>query len=276
MIERWMLDGANRYLVGSVDYGVDGSAHELGKVSRETRYNLVGNALESCPQGCVERTSIGVTHHYAYDNPQGLLSGRTTEIGFGGEAATGGEQTFSLGYEYDRWGNVSRIYYPDLLGVAGCALTSPTIDLVWDPVALASITDATTQVELFSEPSFDPATGMLVGWKTAAGTADGAGATPRFVNHLITVDGTRARPLRIKAVDPSSPSPALFDTGTYAYDAAGNIRSIGPWTMSTTTSAASPRPGIRATEPGAIPTTTSATSRELGPRTIPVSWATTA
>ena len=212
MIERWMLDGANRYLVGSVDYGVNASAHELGKVSRETRYNLVSSALETCSQGCVETSSIGVTHLYSYGNAQGLLSGRTTEIGFGGEATAGGVQAFSLGYEYDRWGNLSRIYYPDLLGVAGCTLTSPTIDREWDPVALASITDAATGVELFVEPTSTLRPECLWTGRPPPGP-DGAGATPEFVHHLITVDGTRARPLRIKAVDPTNPPPPSSTPG---------------------------------------------------------------
>ncbi len=250
-IERWMLYGSNRYLVGSVGYGTDAAAHEVGKVTTETRYNLVAADLESCPVACVEANAIGVTHSYSYADAQGLLSGRTTEIGFGGQGSAGGTQAFVLGHEYDRWGNLSRVYYPDLAGVAGCTQSSPTIEYEWDPVALASITDATTGVALFSEPSFDPATGMLVDWKTAAGTSDGAGATPGFVNHQISVDGTRARPLRIKAIDPAKPTPALFDTGTYTYDVAGNIRSIGPWSyiyddLGRLTSAGHPSHGTRA------------------------------
>ena len=273
-IERWMLYGSNRYLVGSVGYGTDAAAHEVGKVTTETRYNLVSSGLASCSQGCVEPTSIGVTHNYSYADAQGLLSGRTTEIGFGGQGSAGGTQAFVLGYEYDRWGNPSRVYYPDLAGVAGCTQSSPTIEFEWDPMALASITDATTGVALFSEPGFDPATGMLVDWKTAAGTSDGADVTPAVVNHMITIDGTRARPLRIKAVDPANPSPALFDTGTYTYDAAGNIRSIGTWSyayddLGRLTSADHPSHGTRAYKYDDF-----GNLAELGERTIPVSWAT--
>ena len=273
-IERWMLYGSNRYLVGSVRYGADAAAHEVGKVATETRYNLVASGFESCPGGCIETNAIGVTHSYAYADAQGLLSGRTTEISFGGHSATGGVQAFSLGYEYDRWGNLDRVFYPELAGVAGCTPSAPTIDLVWDPVALASITDATTGVALFSEPHFDPATGMLVDWKTAAGTSDGAGATPGHVNHQITVDGTRARPHRIKAVDPSNPSPALFDTGSYSYDAAGNILSIGTWDyayddLGRLTSADHPSYGARGYTYDDF-----GNLAELGGRTIPVSWST--
>ncbi len=148
-------------------------------------YTAVSIGFESFPGGCIETNAIGVTHSYAYADAQGLLSGRTTEISFGGHSAAGGVQAFSLGYEYDRWGNLDRVFYPELAGVAGCTPSAPTIDLVWDPVALASITDATTGVALFREPHFDPATGMLVDWKTAAGTMPGTPAVQEIISSPI-------------------------------------------------------------------------------------------
>jgi RHS repeat-associated protein len=273
-IERRMLYGGDRYLVGSVVYGTDAGAHEVGKVVRETRYNLVSSSLASCSQVCIEPNSVSVTHTYSYVDSQGLLSGRTTEVGFGGQASTDGIQPFSLGYEYDRWGNPSRIYYPELTGITGCTLTAPTIDLEWDPVALNSITDATTGVALFSEPGFDPATGMLVSWNTATGTLNQSGDPSDFVKHLITVDGTRARPLRITAVNPADPYPALFDTGTYTYDAADNIRSIGQWSyayddLGRLTSSIHPNHGAQDYDYDDF-----GNLAQLGERTIPISWAT--
>ena len=218
------------------------SDHEIGKLVESTRYNLVGSTLEYCPSGCIDPESVTVRHQYGYDDGQGLLTDRTTTVAFGGELALGGNQRFSLGYEYDRFGNVSVLSYPELTGLAGC-LEAPQLTFTWDAIALKEVKDENL-VSVF-ETVYDVATGLLKTWTTPAGT----GYRPVRVAHLVTPDGTRPRPSQIKAFREGGGS-TYFDSGLYGYDAAGNISAIGSWQygydpLQRLSSAASPANGTR-------------------------------
>jgi YD repeat-containing protein len=64
---------------------------------------------------------------------------------------------------------------------------------------------------------------MMNSWWTPAGIGS-IGVAPAEVKHQVFPDGTKARIKQIKASDGDQAS--FFDTGTYTYDAAGNITAI--------------------------------------------------
>jgi RHS repeat-associated protein len=220
--ERWSKVADSWYKVGTVTYGSSTATNSIGKPVTEIRYNLVRATGDSCPSGCVDSGSIVVTHRYFYEDSQGMLSRKDTEVSFGGEDATGGQHIFKTLYAYDLWKNLSRIVYPEPL-MLSCNY-HPEVELSWYAVGLAGI-DEVGGAPLLESPQYDHATGIMTGWSTPAGTYPITSAEK--VNHSVTVDGTRPRVRRITARSPVGYT--FFDTGNYAFDAAGNITSIGSW-----------------------------------------------
>jgi hypothetical protein len=66
-------------------------------------------------------------------------------------------------------------------------------------------------------------TGMMTNWWTPDRIRS-IGVAPAEVKHQVIPDGTKARVMQIKATDGDQLT--FFDTGSYNYDAAGNITAI--------------------------------------------------
>jgi RHS repeat-associated protein len=173
---------------------------------------------------------VTVTHRYDYDDPMGRLSSRTTEIAVGTATSPAGFQSFTLGYDYDQWGNLAHLDYPHPVG-GDCEMAeSPSLAYTYGLTALQSVTDEDTLVQLLSGPNgnlpaFDANTGMMTEWWTRVGVngADG------WLRHEVQPDGTRSRPSSITAT--MNGVTPVFSSGAYAYDAVGNITGIGgDWT----------------------------------------------
>jgi YD repeat-containing protein len=171
---------------------------------------------------CIAPESIKVTHDFTYDHTQGLLSDRTTTVGYGGDGSDG-SVSFDLAYDYDRWGNVSTIAYPEQ--TLGQCTEAPAVTYTWDAVGLNGVSYAYSghTQRILRDPLYDDNTGMMTSWWTPAGIGS-IGEAPAEVKHQVFPEGTKSRVKQIKATDGDLLT--FFDTGTYSYDAAGNITAI--------------------------------------------------
>ncbi|MFV2074303.1 MAG: hypothetical protein ACC742_16880, partial [Thermoanaerobaculales bacterium] len=220
-LESWVKQGGQWYLATQTVYGNDPVANSVGRPTHVDQFNMV-TASPAAPVGGIDPDSIRVRQSYFYTGPQGSLNKRTTEVAFGGDGSDG-VKTFEIGYEYDLWGNVELVAYPRLDPSNSC---EPAHDLryTYDVSGLLAIDEefeSTFTASLLSGAVYDSDTAMMQQWYTAAGPGGGS-----YVFHEVTPDGTRARPLRIVARMNGTGGATVFDTGDYAYDGAGNVKSM--------------------------------------------------
>jgi RHS repeat-associated protein len=224
-LQTWVKQDGSWYLSAETQYGSSACWNSIGRPIRTDQYNMV-TATPGDPdaaKGCAEPSAIRVRHRYAYDHSQGLLGNRNTEVAFGADGSSHGSKVFDLGYDYDRWGNVSLIEYPRLDWANFC---SPAfhVEASHDPMGLLGVDEkdgATTLANLVTGIIYTPRTGFMTEWQTPSGVAGNV-----MVHHRVTPDGRRLRVKRIEAYPQGHESVVLFNSGDYAYDGAGNIGSI--------------------------------------------------
>jgi RHS repeat-associated protein len=208
-------------LYSSRTYGTSPSLNDVGKLTSSTQNNPVSAAVDPEPGGELQPEGVvTVSHTYQYLDPQGGLSDRSTVVSTGDLS-----QSFSLGYGYDRWGNVESVDYPQLdnhnPGECGF-ISAPLVSYDWNSVALGAITLAGAAAPLLSATEYDGNTAMMTSWTTPVGAMD----APGTAYHAVAPDGTRGRPLQLYS-GTFSGGANLFNTGEYAYDALGNITGMG-------------------------------------------------
>lgn len=189
---------ANRPLT---EWAYDGAAGDgLGKLWRATQHNYVDLPWTSASVDDVQvRTTL------AYQGPGGQVSSKATRLWW-----TGSDATFEQTYDYDDLGDIVEQGYPrciDATCAADTASTAPDIAYAYDEGRLTRVAGWAPQITYHASGA----------WK-AITHANG-------VTDHQDLDAVSGRVRRLFTTGVAAGQD--YDSGIYAYDGSGNVRSIG-------------------------------------------------
>ncbi len=187
--------------------GSGGSGFSLGKLLQSSRFNYVtasGNPA-----------TVEIRHGYTYGDGSvsqnvGRVTSRTTQffVNGGGTAAESYSQTFS----YDTLGDVQTLGYPQCIaGGCGGAASANSVSFNYNRGLLTSVPGYADSI------TYSPSR-RVTQVQHHNGFTDTIAPDPYLM----------PRPASISTALTSNPSALYWSTGAYAYDGAGNIKSIGP------------------------------------------------
>jgi RHS repeat-associated protein len=177
-------------------YGTSNAASQRtnGRLQQASRFNYVGPPTSN---------TLEVIETYTYAGRQGRVSRKNTAFNFGGSP---GAESWKQTYTYDALGNVMDLGYPDCTWT-GCPQLERTITYGRSRGWL-------TSVGTFASPITYHANGLFDKITHGNGVVDEQVNDPQFM----------PRPRQLKATLNGA---ALWDSGNYEYDGAGNVKGVG-------------------------------------------------
>lgn len=198
---------AKGVLFKSFDYGTANLTgnRRLGRMWRASRYNYVW--LGPSPY------TVLIQETYTFGGPAGAVSARATQSYVNGAAG----DAFTQGWAYDQLGNVTTLTYPRCTAAActgTAAATSRTVSFAHTNGWLTSVPGYATSI------GYHP-NGMVHQIAHANG-----------VTYTQAADPSGMRRPGSYSVTNSATGAAMWQSGAYAYDGAGNVTAIGGATNS--------------------------------------------